>query len=132
MNDNQILYIISFICLLLIIIGFKYSKVFALINLVIFIAYNLLLHFNMLNYGEGGSVFLWWFYLVILTLLQILIIICYLVFRKFHSAKSSWRSRIVGNVFWLCTPDRSDISTTIAQICNLCPQSWASNKEKWV
>ena len=89
MNDNQILYIISFICLLLIIIGFKYSKVFALINLVIFIAYNLLLHFNMLNYGEGGSVCLWWFYLVILTLLQILIIICYLVFRKFHSAKSS-------------------------------------------
>ena len=77
-SDSQILYISSVICLILILLTFKFSKQVVLINLVVFILYNAILYYNLIYKSEGGSGFVWWFYLIILTVAQILILGIYI------------------------------------------------------
>lgn len=82
-SDNQILYISSVICLILILLTFKFSKQVVLINLVVFILYNAILYYNLIYKSEGGSGFVWWFYLIILTVAQILILGIYIGIKYF-------------------------------------------------
>ncbi len=83
MNDNQFLYISTILCLILILLSFKFSKQAGFLNLVIFSFYTILLYYNLLYKGDGGSSLLWWFYLIILTLLQSLILGIYISIRYF-------------------------------------------------
>jgi len=83
MSDNQILYIISAFCFLLISFLFRFEKQFALINFIIFSLYNLILYYNFFYNGEGGSGFLWWFYLIIITSIHALTILIYLTVKFF-------------------------------------------------
>jgi len=83
MSDNQILYISSVLCFLLVLLSFKYNRQFAMINGVVFIVYNALLYYCLFYKGQGGSSFLWWFYLLIATILQILIVGYFLVVNFF-------------------------------------------------
>jgi len=82
-SDNQILYISSAVCLILILLSFKFSKQVGVINLVVFILYNAILYYNLTYKSEGGSGFLWWFYLIILTIAQILILGIYIGIKYF-------------------------------------------------
>ena len=89
-SDNQILYISSVVCLILLLLSFKFSRQFGVINFVVFILYNAILYFNLIYKSEGGSGFLWWFYLIILTVVQILILGIYIgikYFKKKHKQK---------------------------------------------
>lgn len=83
MSDNQMLYISSVVCFVLILVSFRYGKQFAAVNLVVFCIYNLFLYYNLFFKGDGGSGFLWWFYLIILTVLQLLIVGIYLGIKFF-------------------------------------------------
>lgn len=74
MTDNQVLYISTIICFVLIMASFKYKKQFARINMVLFLLYNVILYSSLFFGGDYGSSFLWWFYLMIITALQILIL----------------------------------------------------------
>lgn len=82
-SDNQILYISSVLCLILILISFKFSRQVGIINLVVFSLYNAILYYNLIYKSDGGSGFLWWFYLVILTVIQILILGIYIGIKYF-------------------------------------------------
>lgn len=83
MSDNQILYISSILCFLLIFISFKYNKQFAFTNAIMFVLYSVIFYYCLFNNGQGGSSFLWWFYLIIATSLQILIVVIYLGIKFF-------------------------------------------------
>jgi len=83
MSDNQILYISSIICFLLIIVSFRFNRPFGMINLIGYILYNLFLYCNFFYENEGGSGFLWWFYLIILTALQIVVLGIYIGIKFF-------------------------------------------------
>lgn len=82
-SDNQILYISSVLCLILILVSFKFSRQVGVINLVLFSLYNTILYYNLIYKSDGGSGFLWWFYLVILTVIQILILGIYIGIKYF-------------------------------------------------
>lgn len=78
MNDNQMLYISSTLCFILILISFRYGSWFAIINLTVFCTYSLFFYYNLYFNNSGGSGFLWWFYLAITTCLELLIVGIYL------------------------------------------------------
>jgi hypothetical protein len=82
-SDNQILYISSVVCLVLILLSFKFNKQIGVINLIVFLFYNALLYYNLIYKSDGGSGFLWWFYLIILTVVQILILCIYIGIKYF-------------------------------------------------
>lgn len=81
------LYISSILCFLLIFRLFKYNRRFAIFNLVIFIFYNLILHYNLFYNADGGSSFIWWFYLGMTILIQIAIVGFYLVRENLKTKK---------------------------------------------
>lgn len=83
MSDNELLYSSSVICLMLIIVSFRFNRQFGIINIIFFCLYNLLLYYNLFYKNDGGSGFSWWFYLIILTVIQILVIIIYLGIKLF-------------------------------------------------
>ncbi len=87
MNDYIILYFCSLICLILIILCRNYSKSFGLKQIIFYILYNVVLY-NLLffksNYGSG---FLWWFYLMALTIIHIIVLLIYLIFFINHNIK---------------------------------------------
>jgi hypothetical protein len=88
MTDNLLLFSSSIFCLLLILISFIYNKRFAKINIVIFFIYTLGLYSKMYFYGKEGSAFLWWFYLIVLTVLQLVIIGIYLLIKIIKQKKA--------------------------------------------
>ncbi|BDI74738.1 hypothetical protein PC1C4_14600 [Paraprevotella clara] len=76
MNDNIIIYTLSLLCVLLILfelILIKRTK--GIIDSIVFAFYSLPLYWLMMFKGTGGAAFTWWFYLVIITSLQILMLI---------------------------------------------------------
>jgi hypothetical protein len=83
MSDNQILYISSVVCLFLVLLSFRFSKQVGIINLVVFLLYNAILYHNLIYKSDGGSGFLWWLYLIILTIVQILILVIYIGIKYF-------------------------------------------------
>lgn len=78
MSENQILYISSVICLILILLSFKSSKRFAAINLIVFCLYTFRLYYYMFKI-DGAA----WFYAIFFTVLQILIAGIYLGIKFF-------------------------------------------------
>ncbi len=74
MNDNQFMYISSLVCLLLIFYSFRYNKVFAIFNIFIFLAYNSYLYFGFVYRSLQGAGLVWWFFILTLTLIQILVV----------------------------------------------------------
>lgn len=87
MSDEQILYISSMICFIAILTSFKYGKLFAVINLLLFCTYSIVLYYNLFFNSGGGSSLLWLFYLSLFTLLQIVIVSTYIGIKLFHARK---------------------------------------------
>ena len=94
MNDNVITYILSSMCLIVILIewmSFNYKK--GKINAIVFVIYSIFLYYLMFYKGSGGAGFTWWFYLLLLTSLHIIILL-------FGIAKSLFRKLIKRNNHW--------------------------------
>jgi hypothetical protein len=83
MSDNQVLYIASIICFLFILVSFKFSKQFAIVNLILFFLYSTILYYNLVYNSAYGSGLVWWSYAILLTVLQILIVGIYLGIKFF-------------------------------------------------
>ncbi len=65
MNDNQLVYAVSIICLLFIIVSFKVNRLFGVINSVVFLLYSTFLYYNLFFKSGGGMSLVWWFYLLL-------------------------------------------------------------------
>ena len=83
MSDDQILYGGSLLCLILVLISFKFSRYFAIINLIVLLSYSTIMYYGLFYKSEEGGALVWWFYLVSLTAIQIVIIGIYLVIKIF-------------------------------------------------
>jgi hypothetical protein len=92
-SDNQLLYISSLVCLALALFFFKDNKQAGVINLVVLFLYSGILYYNLIYNSDGGSGFLWWFYLVILTILHVLIIGIYIVIKYFKKKTAKVRAK---------------------------------------
>lgn len=79
MTDNQILYTATIICFILILLSFKFNKQFGIINLIVFLLYSIRMYYGLFYQSKYGTALTWWFYLVILTGLQFLIVGIYLI-----------------------------------------------------
>jgi hypothetical protein len=88
MSENEILYAITILLIFLIISTFKYRKSYGVINCVVFCLYAFPLYYSILFNGNGGSSFLWWFYLIVLTSLQTLIVSIYLIYKIIKKSSS--------------------------------------------
>jgi hypothetical protein len=81
MNDNQIQLGSSALCFLLIMVAFKFGKKLAFINLIVFLLYSLPLYYNLYYNSKEGTALAWWGYLIALTIIHILIVGGYLIFK---------------------------------------------------
>jgi len=81
MNDMLLLYIVIIICFVLIAFSFKYSKLFAIINAVLFCIYNMVLFYYLYFSLSGLEALVWWFYLILLNIIQITTIGVYLIIK---------------------------------------------------
>jgi len=81
MNENDVLVAITLVLIVLMIATFIYSKSYGIINGVVFCLYALPLYYSMLFNGNGGSSFLWWFYLMVFISVQILTVFIYLIYK---------------------------------------------------
>lgn len=79
MSDNQLLYLSSFLCIILIFISYKYNKQFAIISLIVFVLYSIYLYYGLKFKSEYGSALLWLFYLQLMTIIQIVISAIYII-----------------------------------------------------
>lgn len=61
MNDNIIAYILSIICIMLLLIEFFISHKNGVINTIAFVVYSCPLYTLMTYRGAGGAAFTWWF-----------------------------------------------------------------------
>lgn len=84
MNDNSVLIIISVIVLLAIGTTVKYSKVFFAVNLIVFCAYTTVMYWGLYYDVSDGKALAWWFYLLVVSVLQLLVVTAYLVKRIFR------------------------------------------------
>ena len=94
--ENILLYGSLFSLLIVVILSFMYSKRFALINGVLFIAYISYMLYGMFYQNQGGATMVWWFYLVVFMGIQLMIMIGYVLtnwLRK-NKEKSSNSSKI--------------------------------------
>ena len=76
MNDNIIAYILSLVCVILLLIEWiagSHKK--AMANTIVFAVYSFPLYYLMLYKGSGGAAFTWWFYLVLSTFIQVIILL---------------------------------------------------------
>jgi hypothetical protein len=81
MTDNQLLFSSSLLCLILIIISFKFNKLFGIISLIIFVIYSSYLYYSLIYKSQYGSALVWWFYLLIITAIQIIISGTYIIIK---------------------------------------------------
>jgi hypothetical protein len=87
MSENIFLYTGTIILLGLILISIRYDKQFGLINALVFLLFNIPLYYAFFFKNAGGSGFLWWFYLVVLTGIQLLIILGFIIFKFIKSKR---------------------------------------------
>lgn len=87
MSEECYVYLGSLICLVIILCTFKYGRLFGLINLLLYFIYSIVLYYNLLFNSEGGSSLLWLFYLIFLSILQVIIAGVYLVIQLIKSCK---------------------------------------------
>jgi hypothetical protein len=81
MSENEILYAITILLIVLLIATFMYRKSVGIMNSVVFCLYAFPLYYSILFNGNGGSSFLWWFYLIVLISTQTLIVSIYLIYK---------------------------------------------------
>ena len=92
MDDLIFLYLLSLLCVLLIIfelISIKRAK--GIVDCILFVLYSLPLYLSMKYDRGGGAAFTWWGYLVIITSFQILVLIFRIIrhlIRKIRKQKS--------------------------------------------
>ena len=99
MNDRIIVYVISLICIVLLLIEWIFiSRKKCSINAIVFVVYSFPLYYLMNYKGAGGAAFTWWFYLVLFTSIHVIILLL-IVFRFFrntskkksHAGEEKWR-----------------------------------------
>ncbi|MFM1947953.1 MAG: hypothetical protein RL207_2236 [Bacteroidota bacterium] len=81
MSENEILYALTVLLIVLMIAAFMYRKSIGIMNSVVFCLYAFPLYYSILFNGNGGSSFLWWFYLIVLISTQTLIVSIFLIYR---------------------------------------------------
>lgn len=86
-SDNQALFAITAICIILILLSFKINRRFAIINLAGFCIYSMPLYYNLFYRNQGGSGFLWWLYLILITVLQLVVVAFYLCSQLIRNKK---------------------------------------------
>ena len=80
-NDNILLFVISLLTIGSIIISIKFNKWFAVINGIVFITYSVYLYYGLFFDLGNGTALAWWFYLIVFTILQLLIVLIYLTIK---------------------------------------------------
>jgi hypothetical protein len=81
MSEYEILYVMTVLLIVLMIATFMYRKSVGIMNSVVFCLYAIPLYYSILFNGNGGSSFLWWFYLIVLISTQTLIVSIYLIYK---------------------------------------------------
>ncbi len=79
MNENNLLYAGSVVLLILILTTFKFSRNFAVVNIVIYLLYSGVLYYGFFFKSGDGTALAWWFYLAILTSMHLLVILGYII-----------------------------------------------------
>jgi|AATA01.1.fsa_nt_gi predicted neutral ceramidase superfamily lipid hydrolase len=86
-EDNLILIAAMLLLLVTITIYHCNSKRVSFVNLIIMIAYSALLGYNLLFNSEHGAGFTWWFYLLMLSLVQFVTLVIYMIIKNIEN----WR-----------------------------------------
>ncbi len=75
MDDNIIAYILSLVCVILLLIEWIFiSHKNSLINTIAFVIYSFPLYYLITYKGTGGAALTWWFYLVLFTSIHVIIL----------------------------------------------------------
>ena len=86
MTDNAILYSATICCLALILFSFRYGRGWAALHLLVFIMYTCYGYYGLYEWSRGqGNALVWWFYLLLAQVLQIVILLVRLVIRARQS-----------------------------------------------
>ena len=76
MNDNIMAYILSLVCVILLLIEWIFiNHKNSLINTIAFVIYSFPLYYLITYKGTGGAAFTWWFYLVLFTSIHVIILL---------------------------------------------------------
>jgi len=76
MDDNAIVYLLSFVGVVLIFIEWlRISRKRSILSMIIFLSYSAPLYYLMIFKGHGGAAFTWWFYLVLFTSIHVIILL---------------------------------------------------------
>ena len=68
MDDNAIVYLLSFVGVVLIFIEWlRISRKRSILSMIILLSYSAPLYYLMIFKGHGGAAFTWWMYLVLFT-----------------------------------------------------------------
>lgn len=86
MSENEILYALTVLLIVLMIATFMYRKSVGIMNSVVFCLYAIPLYYSLFFHGNGGSSLVWWFYLIVLISLQTLIVSIYLIYRMIKNS----------------------------------------------
>jgi hypothetical protein len=89
MTENEILVAITIVLMVLMIATVIFSKSYGIINSVVFCLYAFPLYYSILFKGNGGSSFLWWFYLMVFISIQTLTVFIYLIYKILKTPKSN-------------------------------------------
>ena len=82
MEDMIFTYLVSIICLVLILISYRFSKGFFYKNIVVYFLYNSVLYYKLFFDSKWGTSLLWLFYLLVCSVVHILILGFYLIKRR--------------------------------------------------
>ena len=85
MDENQVAYILSAVCFVLILLCYKINKKTATINLILFVIYSIYFYYGLFNWTEGTSLYAI-VGLILFVPAHILILIAYL-FRHLKERK---------------------------------------------
>lgn len=79
MNENQLLYTVSIVCLLFMIISFRHNWKFGSVNMILFCLYNSILYYHFIYDSNGGAGLVWWFFLLVVSGVHMLVLLVYFV-----------------------------------------------------
>ena len=89
MSENQVAYILSIICLIFITLSYKINKRFAIINLILFLTYNVYFYYGLFNWTQGSSLYAILGLFLFLPI-HILILIIFLIKKLVKKEFSKW------------------------------------------
>ena len=76
---HMVLYVVSFMCLMGILMTRVYSRSTMIINLVLFATYSIMLYYKIFTKSEQKYTIVWGFYLAVLSMVHILFTIIYMI-----------------------------------------------------